>query len=162
MNLKGVWRQVKDFSGHINEIGDDDDLGNIIMIWGLVDITSHSKKFSFGTGDVNYVIDSLGDGVIMGVYMRYRYSNVILDASIYDYNGSIKGKLDALMTMLSSWWVQALLFFCLLCKLNTKQSEKLSIILWLGESLEWRGVKEEKIPLNLLFISTKWLLMRRY
>jgi len=68
----------------------------------LVDITSHSKKFGFGTGDVNYVIDSLGDGVIMGVYMRYQYSNVILDASIYDYNGSIKGELDASMTMLLS------------------------------------------------------------
>jgi len=71
----------------------------------------------------------------------------------------VKGELDVLMIILSSCWVQNLLLFCLLCRLNTKWSEKISIILWPGESLEWRGVKEGKIPLYLLFISTKWLLI---
>jgi len=46
MNLKGVWRWVKDFSGCKNEISDDDNLGNVIMIWGLVDTTPHGEKFS--------------------------------------------------------------------------------------------------------------------
>ena len=41
----------------------------------------------------------------------------------------VEEELDASMTILSSWWAQALLSFCLLCKLNTKWSEKLSIIL---------------------------------
>ena len=47
-----------------------------------------------------------------------------------------------------------------LCKLNTIQSEKLSITLWPGESLKWRGEKKGKILLILLSMFTIWLLMR--
>jgi len=73
---------------------------------------------------------------------------------------AVEGELDDLITMLSSWWAQDLLSFCLLYKLNMKWFEKLSIILQPGESSEWRGVKEEKFLLNLLTVSTKWLLIR--
>ena len=41
----------------------------------------------------------------------------------------VNGELDDLMTTLLSWHVQVLSSFCLLCKLNTIQSEKLSITL---------------------------------
>ena len=75
---------------------------------------------------------------------------------------TVEGEFDDSIIMLLSCWVWLLLFFCLLCKLNKNQSEKLSIILWLWENSEWKGVKEEKIPLHLLTISTKWLLMRKY
>ena len=91
MNLKEVWRQVKNFSGHMNGISDNDDLRNVVMIWGLVDTTPHGEKFSFCAGDVDYMMDVLGNRVIMGVYMWYWYSNVILDVSICDYNGSRRG-----------------------------------------------------------------------
>ena len=56
---------------------------------------------------------------------------------------AVDGELDDSMTMLSSWRAQVLFSFCLLCKLNTIKSEKLSITLWPGESLKWRGEKKE-------------------
>ena len=73
---------------------------------------------------------------------------------------AVDGELDDSMTMLLSWHAWFLSSFCLLCKLNTIQSEKLSITLWPGESLKWREEKERKIPLILLSMSTMWLLMR--
>ena len=91
MNLKEVRRWVKDFSGYINRIGNNNDLGNVVMIWGLVDTAPHSKKFSFGAGDMDHVMNSLDNGIIMSVCMRYWCSNIILDTSICDYNGSRRG-----------------------------------------------------------------------
>ena len=74
----------------------------------------------------------------------------------------VEKEFNNLIIVLSSCWVQVLLPFCLPCRLNTNWSEKLSITLWPGESSEWRGVKEGKILLNLLSISTKWLLIRKH
>ena len=56
------------------------------MIWGLVDTTPHGKKFSFSTGDVDHMINSLDNGIIMDVYVQYWYSNVIVKIK--------EGKLD--------------------------------------------------------------------
>ena len=69
---------------------------------------------------------------------------------------------DDSMTILSSWssWIWP--FFSLLFKLKEKQSEKLSIILEPGKSSGWRGEKKEKILWDLLFESTKWLLMEAF
>ena len=66
-----------------------------------------------------------------------------------------------MITMLSScWmWIFLLLSWCILNKLNENWSEKLSITLWPDKNSEWRGIKEEKISLNLLSMSTKWPLM---
>ena len=77
---------------------------------------------------------------------------------------------DAMMAMegdeedskasLSSWWVQCLLSFSLLQTLNEIWSEKLTIILRPGENSEWSEIKDGKLLLNLLAMSTKWLLIR--
>ena len=75
---------------------------------------------------------------------------------------AVEGEFDNSMIMLSSCWVRVLLPSCLLCRLNTNQSEKLSITLWPGEGSEWKRVKKGKISLNLLSVSTKWLLMREH
>ena len=72
----------------MNRISDDDDLRNAITIWGLVDTIPDSKKFHFGTGNVNHMVGSLDDGTIVGMHMRNRYSNVVFNAGIYNYNGS--------------------------------------------------------------------------
>ena len=74
---------------------------------------------------------------------------------------TVEGEVDNSITMLLSCWVQILSSFCLLCRLNKNRSEKLSIILWPGENLEWRGVKEGKILLHLLTMLTKWPLIRK-
>jgi len=159
MNLKGMWRWVKDFSGCMNRVSDNDDLGNVIVIWGLVDTAPYGKKFSFSAGDVNHVMDSLGDGVIMGVYVQYWYSNVVLDANISDYNGGRRETWcldDHVVKLMSAN------FIVLLFAMYIKRSEKLLIILWPQESSGWREVKKRKFSLNLLSISTKWLLMREH
>ena len=51
----------------MNGISDDNDLGNAILIRGLVDTTSNGKEFSFGTSDMNHIVDGFGDGVIVSV-----------------------------------------------------------------------------------------------
>jgi len=51
----------------MNRICDDNDLGNIISIKGLVDITPNGKEFSFGTSDMNRMVNGLNNGVIVGV-----------------------------------------------------------------------------------------------
>jgi len=91
MNLKRMRERVKDFSGYVNGVSDDDDLENVIMIWGLVDTAPHGEKFGFSTSDIDCVMDSLGNGIIMCVYVWYRYSNIILDTSISNYYGSRRG-----------------------------------------------------------------------
>jgi len=68
---------------------------------------------------------------------------------------AVDGELDDSITMLSSWR-HILSFFSLLHRLKENWSEKLSIILRPGDNSEWRGKKKGKIPLNLLFVSTKW------
>ena len=72
----------------MNRVGHDNDLRNAITIQGLVDITPNGKEFYFGTGNVNHMMDSLGNGVIVGMYMQYKCSNVIFDTGICDNNGS--------------------------------------------------------------------------
>ena len=131
--------------------------------WGFGRSHSYSSSFqeaSFSTSDVNYVVDSLGNGVIVSVHMWYRCSNFILDASICNYYSSRWGTwwLNNYVVKLVSTSFIILLFA--IYKLKTKQSEKLSMTLWPGESSEWRGKKEEKILLSLLSKSTMWLLMR--
>ena len=84
-------RRVKDFFGHIDRISNDNDLGNAMTIWSLVDTAPNDKKLCFSTGNMNYMVDSLGDRVVVGVHMQYRCSNIILDASISDYNSSRRG-----------------------------------------------------------------------
>ena len=60
---------VHNIFGYINEIGDDNDLGNAISIRGLVDTTPNGEEFGFGTSDMNHMVDSLSNGVIVSVRM---------------------------------------------------------------------------------------------
>jgi len=69
MGLKEVWRQVEDSFGYMNEIGDNDDFGNVIVIWDLVNTAPNSKQFSFSTGDMNCMVDSLGNRSVMSVHV---------------------------------------------------------------------------------------------
>ena len=87
----GIYRWIKDFSGHMNRVSDNNNFGNAIDIWGLVDTTPDSKKFCFSTCDMNHVMNSLCNGSIVGVCMWYICSNVVLDASIWGYNSSERG-----------------------------------------------------------------------
>jgi len=61
------------------------------MIWGLVNTASNSKEFCFGTGDMNRIMDSLGNRVIVCVHMQYKYNNVVFDAGICN-NDSSRGE----------------------------------------------------------------------
>ena len=103
---------IKDFLGHVNGVSDDDNFRYAILNWGLVDIAPNGKEFCFSTGDMNHVMDSLGDRVIEGVHMQYRCSDVILDTSICDNDGS-RGRVrcfnDYIVKLLSAGFI-AILF----------------------------------------------------
>ena len=79
----------------MNRVGDNNDLRNAIMIWGLVDTTPNGKELCFSTSNIDHMIDNLGDGIIVCVYMRYRCSNIIFDTGICD-NNSGRGEV---------WWL---------------------------------------------------------
>jgi len=51
----------------MNRISNDNNFGNVISIQGLVDPIPNSEKFSFRTHDMNSVVNSLGNGMIVNV-----------------------------------------------------------------------------------------------
>ena len=88
MDLKRMWWRIEDLLGYMNGISDDNNFGNAILIWGLVDPTPNGKKFGFRTRDMNSMVNSLGNRIIVSVCMQYKYSSIILDACICDHYGS--------------------------------------------------------------------------
>ena len=62
------WK-VENFFGHMDRIGNDNDLGDVIMIWNLVYTIPNSKQFCFSTSDMNCMMKGLGDRVVVGVHM---------------------------------------------------------------------------------------------
>ena len=66
----------------MDEIGDDDDSGYILFATCLIDATSNSKEFCFSTSDECCIMNYLSQRMIAYMYMQYRCSNVVLDASI--------------------------------------------------------------------------------
>jgi len=77
---------IKDFLGHMDGVGYNDDFGNIIGSACLVDTTSDNKEFSFSTCYERSVVDSLDEQLIGNMYIRDGCSNIVLDASIHDHN----------------------------------------------------------------------------
>ena len=82
MNLIWMGFTIENFPCCMDEIGDDDDLGHVLLIVCLVDTTLNYEKLHFSTNDESCIMNYLGQRMIDKVYMQYRYSNVILDASI--------------------------------------------------------------------------------
>jgi len=72
----------------MNRISNNNNFGDAILIQGLVDPTPNGEKFSFGTHDMNSMVNSLGNGMIVSVHVQYRCSSVILDTCICDHYGS--------------------------------------------------------------------------
>ena len=72
---------------------------------------------------------------------------------------AVEGDEDDSKVKSSSCWAWCLSSFSLLQTLNAMRSEKLLIILSLGENSEWREAKDGRLSLNLLAMLTKWLLM---
>ena len=66
----------------VDGIGDDDDFEYILFTACLIDTVSNSKEFCFSTSDEYCVMNHLSQRMITYMYMRYRCSNVVLDASI--------------------------------------------------------------------------------
>ena len=80
---------VKDLLCSVNGIGNNYDFGYVIFAVCLVDTTSNSKKFCFSTHDVRCMMNCLCQRVAANMYIRYRCSNVFLDASICYHDGCV-------------------------------------------------------------------------
>jgi len=56
MDLVRMQWQVKDFLGYMNGISDNNDFGNVFLIWGLIYTTSDCKEFHFSASGRNSVM----------------------------------------------------------------------------------------------------------
>ena len=138
----------------MNRVSDDNNFGNAINIWGLVDTISDSKKFCFSACDMNYMMNNLCDGSIMGVCMWYRCSNIVLDASIWGYNSSERegwGLQNYIVKLLRAKFIIFLLV------MSVKNDMIWEIV---NDSKTRREFRMKRDKENLLAISTKWLLIR--
>jgi len=87
MDLVRMWWQIKDFLGPMNGISDNDNFGNVFLIWGLVYTTPDCKEFCFSASDKNSMIKSFDQWTVEYVCVWNGCSNVVLDTSICDNNG---------------------------------------------------------------------------
>ena len=87
MNLIWMGFTIENFPCYVDGIGDDDDLGHVLLIAYLVDTTPNCEKLHFSTSDESCMMNHLGQRMIDEAYMQYRYSNIILDDSICYNNG---------------------------------------------------------------------------
>ena len=91
MNLVGIWWGIEDLFGHMNWISDNDNLRYIFLICGLVNTVSDCKEFYFSISDMNHMVEDLDNRIISNIYMQYKCSNIVFDASIYDDDGNRQG-----------------------------------------------------------------------
>ena len=89
MELIWMGTVFKDFLSSMYWVSNDDYLGNIISAACLIDTASNSKKLCFSTCDVHGMMDRLYQRMVVYMYMGYRCSNVVFDASICYNNGWI-------------------------------------------------------------------------
>jgi len=73
---------VEYFLHSVNGVSDDDDLGHVFFNAGLVDTASDGKQFCFHACYEHCMMNYFSEGMVGYVHMRYRCSNVVLDASI--------------------------------------------------------------------------------
>ena len=63
-------------------ISNDNDLGDIIIGCGLIDVASNNKQFGFSTGDKCSMMEGLDEWLIENVHMWDGSSNIIFNASV--------------------------------------------------------------------------------
>jgi len=73
---------VKYSLSSMNGVGDDNNLGDIKLDYGLIDAASNNKYLSFCASDKYSIIDSLDKRLIGNMCVRDRYSDVVFNASI--------------------------------------------------------------------------------
>ena len=64
MNLIWMGFTIENFSRYMDGIGDDDDLGHILLIACLVDAVPNHKKLCFSTSDESCMMNCLDQRMI--------------------------------------------------------------------------------------------------
>ena len=77
-------------SGHVYRVSYDNDFGDVINSARLIDTASNSKEFSFRTCDEGSVMNCFDDRSIERMDVRYEGSDIFLDASISNYESSMR------------------------------------------------------------------------
>ena len=70
----------------MNGVGDDNDFRDVCFVASLVNTTSNSEKFCFCASDKGCVMNRLDQRLVTYVDMRDQSGDVVLDASIRNYN----------------------------------------------------------------------------
>ena len=61
------------------QVCDNNNVINIDYLGGLINVTPDSKKFSLSRSDINHMMESLDDGIIMDVDISNQSSYLIFD-----------------------------------------------------------------------------------
>jgi len=69
----------------MDRVCDNNDFGNFMWDDGLVDTASDSKELSFKACSIDSVVKIFDKWFVMYIDMYYKYSNIVLDTSIYYY-----------------------------------------------------------------------------
>ena len=69
----------------MNRVCDDNNLIHVRKTDSLINTTSYGEKFGFSRHDVDHMMYSLDDWVVITINVDYQHNNLILDACIY-YN----------------------------------------------------------------------------
>ena len=77
---------IKYLLSRMNGVGDDNDLRDVCFVASLVNTTSNSEEFCFCAGDKGYMMNYFDQRLVTYVDMQDRSGNVVLDASIRNYN----------------------------------------------------------------------------
>ena len=87
LDLKQIGGWVKYSLSSMNGVGDDNNLGDIRLGYGLIDVTSNSKYLGFCASYECSMMDSFDKRLIGNMCVRDWCSDVVFDASIWCYNG---------------------------------------------------------------------------
>ena len=79
LNLIWVDQWIKNSLCNMYWVCDDNNVINVDYLGGLIDVTPDSKKFSLSKSDINHIMESLDDEIIMDVDISNQSSYLIFD-----------------------------------------------------------------------------------
>ena len=77
---------IKYLLSHMNGVGNDNDFRDVCFVASLINTASNNKKFCFCASDKDCVMNRFDQRLITYVDMQDQSGDVVLDASIGNYN----------------------------------------------------------------------------
>ena len=125
LNLIWVDQQIKDSLCGIYWIHDDDNTINVDYLGSLIDTTSDSRKFSLSGSNIDYMMESLDNRIIVDMDMSNQSGYLTFDACIWYYNSYfwISQHLEYEFIKFTNMYFSAFFTFPI-CKIKIKMTRK--------------------------------------